>query len=184
MSSSIFCRLAKILFMRILKFILFAICFSISASSYSQNSVDSTNIKKKEFIFPAVNDFVNDNENIFKNHEKLILNTTLENFERSSNNKIIIVTVASILPYDDIFKYSLDMANFLVSEKQLGTKILIVLSKNLRQIQIQNSDSIANLLTDEETKNILETFIIPEFKKGDYFKGLKKGISEIKKELN
>ena len=58
------------------------------------------------------------------------------------------------------------------------------MSKNLSQIQIQNNDSVIDKLTNEETKNILDNYIIPEFKRDNYFKGLLKGIAESKKELN
>lgn len=183
MCNLLFCRLAKILFMRFLNFILFTFYFTFSQGCHSQTATDSVAIKSNEFVFPKVNDFINDTENILKTHEKIILNKILENFERNSNVTITIVTTSSIYPYEDIFKYSLDMADSLTSDKHSATEVLIVLSQSLRQIQIQNSDSIRNLLTDSETKNIIDTFIIPEFKKGNYFKGLKRGISEIKKEL-
>ena len=109
----------------------------------------------------------------------MILTESVQSFYEENGIGIIIVTVKSIEPYNSIFKYSLDLA--IASNKG---KLLIVVSKKLSQVQIQNSDSIRDRLTDAETKTILDTIMIPKFKEGDYFKGLLNGIMEIKKELN
>jgi uncharacterized protein len=66
---------------------------------------------------------------------------------------------------------------------KLNPAILIVLSKELRQIQIQGSNKALNKLTGEETKNIINNFVIPEFKKEDFYKGLENTVTQIVKKL-
>ena len=57
------------------------------------------------------------------------------------------------------------------------------MSKELRQIQILGEDSIRYKLSDDQTKEIISSFAVPEFKKGDYYKGLESAVSELIKKL-
>ena len=142
---------------------------------YCQNDVIADNQIK---TFPEITNFVNDFEDIFTFSQEVILTKTIEVFDAKSKVRIIIVTVDSISPYENIFDYSLALAN----QSGFGC-IFIVICKNLRVIQIQNCDAILQKLTNEETKLIIDKYILPEFKKEDYFKGIKNGIREIKKQF-
>ena len=122
---------------------------------------------------------MNDYEDIFTLPQEMILNESVKSFYEENGIGITIVTVESINPYDNIFKYSIDLA----IASNTG-KILIVISKKLRQIRIQNSDSIKDKLTDAETTNILDNIVLPKIKQNEYFKALLDGIMEIKKELS
>lgn len=140
-------------------------------------------LEKKSNVFPETPFFVNDFENIFAWDEVPIIDEKLETYFNQSHHKIILVTVSSIEPYEDIFNYSLDLAKNINVKQNKNAEIVIVISKNLRQIQIQNVDQIREKLTDEETKNIIENYIIPEFKNDKYLTGIMNGIEQIKNEL-
>lgn len=152
------------------------ILFLTLSSCFSQVTIESFDTNN----LPEISNYVNDFEDILKSYEEIIIKSSVESFDRKTNLKIIIVTVDSIEPFENIFDYSLTLANKI----EFNTAVLIVVSKNLRQIQIQNNDSILEKLTNEETKSIIENYILPEFKNDNYYKGLIKGIAEIKKELN
>ena len=141
----------------------------------SQQNDAADNIKS----LPRLDAFINDFEDLLLFHQETILDTSVKSFFEHKNIGITVVCVESIGPYNDFYSYSLDLAR--VSNRG---KILIVVSKNLRAIQIQNSDDVLDSLTNEETEIILENHILPEFKKDKYFKGLLNGIAEIKKEFN
>lgn len=117
--------------------------------------------------------------------EETELYEMLYQYDLKTTNQIVIVTVKSIEPFKNIFDFSLNLAQRTgpgITGKDNG--IMIVFSKNLREIQIQNGDGILDKLTDEETKKIIYEIIVPEFKKVNYCEGLKKGILEIERELN
>ena len=63
------------------------------------------------------------------------------------------------------------------AEKDNG--VLILLAKNDRKIAIQVGKGVEYLLTDFQSKRIIERVIIPEFKKGDFYGGLDKGSDSI-----
>ncbi len=136
-----------------------------------------------ERIFPEIKSYVNDNENVLSDEDETLLNENLKTYAKRSGNNIFVVTKSSIEPYEDIFEYSLNLANYLNVDLKLYASVVVFVSKDLRKIQIQNIDEIRSKLTDEETKNIIETIIIPQLKSDKYYQGLLYGIEKIKSEL-
>ncbi|REH45858.1 TLP18.3/Psb32/MOLO-1 phosphatase superfamily protein [Tenacibaculum gallaicum] len=55
----------------------------------------------------------------------------------------------------------------------------IVFSKTLRKIRISTGIGTEHILTDEICKDVIEKTIIPKFKKGEYYLGIEKGITEL-----
>jgi hypothetical protein len=64
-------------------------------------------------------------------------------------------------------------------KKDKNNGIAIVFGLKIRQISIQVGKGLENKLKDDEAKNIIDNVIIPEFKKGDSFAGIKKGLIAI-----
>ena len=50
-------------------------------------------------------------------------------------------------------------------------------------IRIQNGYGIENILTNEETKQIIDNYFIPNFKTGNFFEGTKQGTVELMEKL-
>ena len=160
-------------------FFLFFICYT--ENTYSQ----SKEYDKRIDSLTVLNKIVNDFEDVLTETQEKYLIDELFDYESKSTNEIVIVTIADFKPYDDIFQFSLDLANRTgVGKVDKNNGILIILSKNRRQIQIQNGDGIVPLFSNEQTKYIIQEIMIPEFKKDDYFEGLKKGLSAIMKILS
>jgi len=70
-----------------------------------------------------------------------------------------------------------------VGKKYKDNGILIAISKGYRQIRIQNGNGIEKIITDDETKEIIDKYFIPDFKKGKYYDGTLKGLIELIKLL-
>jgi uncharacterized protein len=129
---------------------------------------------------PKIESIVTDFEGILSPNEEAKLTHMIVDFEKETSVEIVIVTVKSIKPYDDIFDYSLDLANKTgVGKKDKSNGIMIVVSDSLRKIQIQNGDGIVPIISNEKTKEIVGQIMIPEFKDGHHFEGLEKGINKI-----
>ncbi len=142
---------------------------------------EKTNAQNERYdSLPIIELVVTDFEGILSPHEEVELTQKILDFESETAIEIAIVTVQSIEPYDDIFDYSLDLANKTgVGKKAKNNGIFIVVSEHLRQIQIQNGDGILSVISNEKTKEIVDQIMIPEFKEAHYFEGLKKGINRI-----
>ena len=62
--------------------------------------------------------------------------------------------------------------------------VLILLARDDRRIAINTGYGVEGSLTDLMSKRIIESVIIPEFKNGDYYRGLDKGVDAIFQVLN
>lgn len=152
-------------------------------SFFAQAKKEVRSSLETQNIFATSYDNVNDFEKILTPAQISTLSTTLKSFEKRKLYKFIIVTTSSINPYTDLFEYSQNLDKHLNTNLKLQPTILILLSKQLRQIQILSEDSIRYKLSDEQTKEIISTFAVPEFKKGDYYKGLETAVNELIKKL-
>src|SRR5690606_35752456 len=57
--------------------------------------------------------------------------------------------------------------------------IVIVISKQLRQMRIQNGYGMEKIMSDEASKKIIDEYFIPKFKSGNYFEGTRNGLNAI-----
>ena len=150
--------------------ILILLCLS-SNICFSQNN--------KVQGLPELTTTINDFEDILSDNQEFLLNTSIRYFYERTQIPITIATVNSIQPYSTFSDFSLALA-----KETKSACILIVVSKSLRNIHIQNCDDVVAQITDEETKAIIDDFMIPKFKNNDFFNGLLNGLAEIKKEFN
>ncbi|MCC9071056.1 TPM domain-containing protein [Flavobacterium sp. F-65] len=157
--------------------------FSLN-SFFAQTNKTANPTSETQNIFSKTYNYVNDFEKILTQNQVDALKNTLKSYETSSKNKIIIVTTSSITPYTNIPEYALGLNTYLANQLKLNTTVLIILSKGLRQIQVQGNEQIRNKLNYDEIKDIISSTAIPELKKGDYHKGLEETVSQIIKKLN
>ncbi len=125
--------------------------------------------------------FVLDLEKLFdKTQIKELDNLTAE-FEKETSIEIAIITFDDKYKSDEDFhQNTLFVANWIgIGKKELNNGILIGISKKSRKIRIENGDGIVTILTDEETKSIIDKSFIPNFKEKKYFEGTKEGLKKI-----
>jgi uncharacterized protein len=162
-------------------------CFTIFSCGQSNNkqktiekdSVDihASSNKIAENI-PKQIGYVNDFEKIFTVNQEKILDSLTNAFEKQTTIEIVIVTLDSsqttVAEFEDL---TLKIAKkWGVGKKDKNNGILIGLSSSLRTIRIQNGYGIEKVLTDEETKKIIDIYCIPQFKKGEHFEGTRQCI--------
>lgn len=157
--------------------LLLAISLFLSHNLLAQTKTDPSTIYAKSY------DYVNDFEKILTPTQVKTLSDFLKSNETKTKNKILIVTTSSIAPYTDLTEYSLDLDKYLITKLNIDTTILIVISKQLRQIQVNGIDKIRSKMSDQEMKDIIATYVIPQLKKGDYYKGLQEGTNQLVKKL-
>lgn len=71
-----------------------------------------------------------------------------------------------------------------IGDAKKDNGVLILLAKDDKKIAIQVGRGAEPLLTDFQSKRIIERVILPEFRKGDFYGGLDKGADYIFKTLN
>jgi len=135
---------------------------------------------QSEHQFPMPAGVVNDFENILTEAAEATLELTISDHTEISDDEIAIVTTDTLWGYDDIFSCSLALANeWGVGKKDENNGVVIFFSAKLREIRIQNGDGITARLTDKETQDIIDEYMISHFKSGAYYDGLQAGLDQI-----
>ena len=146
--------------------------------------ISQTIFAQSDFKFPDKIGYVNDFEGIFTNEQISELNGIIANQEKETTNQIVIASIKSFAPFENMFDYSLKLSNYWgVGQKDKNNGIAIVFGKQIRQIRIQVGFGLEKKLKNEEVKAIIHNVMIPEFKKDDYFMGIKNGLTAIVKEI-
>ena len=131
--------------------------------------------------FPKPTASVNDFDNIFTDEEEINLNDLIITYNKRANAEIVIITIdEKSTTSKDFEDLTLQIANkWGVGSAEKNNGILIGISNGLKMIRIQNGTGIETRMTDDETKQIIDSVIIPKFKEGQYYKGTREGVKAI-----
>ena len=99
--------------------------------------------------------------------------------------EIAVVTITrKFKSNEDFDAYTLALARkWGVGKKSKDNGIVIGINPTIRYMRIHNGNGIENILSDIETKDIIDKLFTPSFKKGDYYQGTLKGLEGIMKHL-
>jgi uncharacterized protein len=157
-----------------------------SQKTWTEHEKEYSETKSAELVLDSIGSFpfpigsVSDYEKVFNESQISNLTEKISEYEQKTTREIAIVTVSSIEPYENIADYSTDLANeWGIGNPDSDNGLLILFSKNLREIRISTGLGTEKKLTDEICKNVIDKTIIPEFKNGDYYNGIEKGLSEL-----
>lgn len=129
--------------------------------------------------------WTNDFEFIFTKSQIAILDSLIGNYEKRTTNEIAIVTIDSAWTTKERFD-SLVLAihnGWGVGKKEKNNGIVIGLSAGLRLIRISNGYGIESQLSDADTKKIIDSVIIPDFRQSNFFEGTRQGLLAIMSEV-
>lgn len=117
---------------------------------------------------------VNDYTNTLSQNEVSALEQKLVAYNDSTSTQISIVIISTLdgYPIDD---YAIQLAEkWGIGRKGKDNGVLIFIAKDDRKIFIPVGYGMEGVLTDGLVKRIIETEIKPEFKAGNYYRGLDK----------
>jgi len=154
----------------------FCLCL-LSIGLYAQND---TIVNPAAVVFPEPTGYITDTEDIFTEAEEATLTAIIEDFTVTGKGQIAVLTIASIKPYDDFYRYALDLSNHWgVGHKGKDDGVTIVISAALRQIRINTGNGTQKILSDSFCNNVLQNKMIPNFKNMDYYQGVKEGLESL-----
>lgn len=130
---------------------------------------------------PKPTGWINDFEGLYSDYEELVLDSLVRLFKTETGIEIAVVTLDSAcIPKEQFVELTLRMANqWGVGEAGKDNGILVGISRGHRMIRINNGSGIEKLITDEETKEIIDSYFIPYFKAGEFYKGTIVGLTEL-----
>ena len=160
-----------------------AINLSAADNATEQNpSVKETTTQtsnEKSSNFPALTGRVVDQARVLSQSTKDELETLLATHENNTTNQVVVVTLES-LDGVAIEEYSLELArHWGIGQKGKDNGVVLVVAPNDKQVRIEVGYGLEGTLTDALSSNIINYYIIPEFKKGDIQNGINIGIQKI-----
>jgi uncharacterized protein len=125
--------------------------------------------------------YVNDFDSLFTAVQGRFLDSVIARFDRQTTIQIAVVTIdTTMTTKEDFDNYALRILNVWgVGKEQKKNGIVVAISRGYRMIRVQNDYGIKKILSDKETKMIIDTAFIPLFKKGKYFEGTLHGIQTL-----
>jgi len=130
--------------------------------------------------FPKPIGIINDYGQVFTESQRTELSKIIYDYDIKTTRQIVVVTIDSIKPYQDIQKYATDLGQtWGVGNAEKNNGLTIVVCNPCRQIGIATGKGTELILTDEICKEVIDNKIIPEFKNGEFYNGIKNGVTEL-----
>lgn len=128
---------------------------------------------------PAVQTSVYDYVNLLSKTQKEALTQKLIRYSDSTSTQIVIAVIESTEGENINYLGAQWGQQWGIGQADKDNGVLVILARGDRRIAINTGFGVEGALTDALSKRIIETVIIPEFKKGDYYAGLEKGADSI-----
>lgn len=158
-------------FLNISKRLLFLATLFLSQFSFSQGY----EIPEKPKFQTSVYDYVK----LLSDSQKTSLENKLVRYSDTTSTQIVIAVISSTEGENINYLAANWGEKWGIGGAKKDNGVFILLAKDDRKIAIQNGRGVEYLLTDFQSKRIIERIIIPEFKKGNYYAGLDKGADSI-----
>ena len=129
--------------------------------------------------YEAALSYVMDRADLLSRSEELSLIKTLKDREKEGGEQIVVLTVED-LEGQSIDEFALERANdWGIGQAGFDNGILILLAENERQVRIELGLGVSRIISDEAAKAIIDFYMTPQFRDGDFSGGLEMGIKEL-----
>ncbi len=122
---------------------------------------------------------VNDFANILTAEQEHALENKLVAYNDSTSSQIAVVTINSLEGYD-IAEYGIALGReWQVGGKEFSNGIVLLVAKDDRKVRIEVGYGLEGAIPDITGKAIIDNDITPNFKLGNYYRGLDKATDDI-----
>ena len=131
------------------------------------------------FAVPALRGRVNDYADLLTPTQETELETLYRSLEQEVGSQVALLTIESLhgIRIED---YSLKVANtWALGRRDVDDGVLITMAVEDRMVRIEVGYGLESVISNETASQIIQQNMIPEFKKGEFFKGLEQGSQEI-----
>ena len=122
-----------------------------------------------------------DNAHVLSPEEQNILESKLDALNDTTSNQIVVLTVPSLndQPLEDVAVAT--FRSWGIGDKKNNNGVLLLVSINDRKVKIEVGYGLEGAIPDVTAKDIIENFIVPNFKQGNYFKGIDEATDNLSK---
>lgn len=128
---------------------------------------------------PALQGRINDYAEMISPADEAELESSLAALEEATGAQIAVLTIRS-LEGEDLEEYGVRVAeSWRLGQKGRDNGALLLVSLDDRKVRIETGYGMEGSLTDTKCGLIIRNVIIPEFRAGDYSRGIVKGVQEM-----
>ncbi len=156
------------------------VCLLFALSSISCSSSGGTKAEIMGSSSAAKEQYVTDAANLLSREQMEEISALLEEHNQKGLGRIYLCIIEGLPEGKTIEEYSYEKINEKprrADEKR--DKILIAVAMQNRTLRIETSQDVWPVLTDEYCKKITSEVMIPKFKQGEYYQGIKDGITNL-----
>ena len=131
------------------------------------------------FEVPELKTRILDQANLIDAASEQQINQLLAGHEKASSNQIILVTLKDLQGYS-IEQAGVEMGRaWGVGQKEQDNGIVLILAQAERKVRIEVGYGLEGVMTDAVSATIVQEYILPRFKTGDFSGGLLVGTQAI-----
>lgn len=129
--------------------------------------------------FPALTGPVVDNAGLLTADQNRLLSAKLLNFHKTKGSQIAVCIVPTIQPLT-IEDYGIQLAQkWKIGRDKIDDGIIIIVAKNDRKMRIEVGYGLEHVVTDLRAGRIVDYMMAPEFRKGDFYKGIDSAVDSL-----
>ncbi len=133
--------------------------------------------------FPKLTGRVVDNANILRADTRRELTDMLAAHERATGDQVVVVTVASLQRYP-IEEYGYELGrDWGIGQKGTNNGALLIIAPNEHKVRIEVGYGLEGQLTDAKSRAIIDNYILPSVKRGDFNFAVLAGATEMVRAL-
>lgn len=137
---------------------------------------------------PALTGHVTDQAGMLSAEQRQRLEAVLTDYESKTGSQIAVLTVKSTAP-EQIEQYSIRVADaWKLGRKGVDDGVLLLVAPGntaaMRRLRIEAGRGVQGVLTDAQSKRILQDIMAPYFRQEQYYEGLVAGVGAIATLLN
>jgi len=134
--------------------------------------------------FPALTGRVVDGANILAPATESQITQKLAALEAKTSRQLVVVTLASLQGYEiSDYGYQLGRA-WGIGQKKLNNGVLFIIAPKERATRIEVAYGLEPILTDALSSVIIQTHVLPRFRKNDYDGGIAAGTDALIQQLS
>lgn len=137
----------------------------------------------KDPVLPNYKGFLNDFAQVIDVDSAVQITRICRSVEASTGAELAVVTVPSIDPWD-IELYSVELfKKWEIGKRKIDNGILFIFAVAERKVRIEVGYGLEGVLPDAKCGEILDEYVIPSFKKGEFGQGMLMGTQAIAKRI-
>jgi len=129
-------------------------------------------------------EYINDQANILSQEQKTQLNTLINENQKQTGNEVAVLIIPELKNETIESQAVKTFEDWGIGKKGKDNGVLLLVAIKDKKLRIEVGYGLEGVLTDLRSSQIIGNIITPEFKSGNYYLGIEKGLNSIIATIN